>query len=45
MSEYKDFKTGALVSSSKEKGAFFPETGNKMLLKSRPPIAKDVSTD
>jgi len=45
MSEYKDLKTGTAVSvGGKEKFAF-PTTGAKILLKGRPPIAKEVSTD
>lgn len=45
MGEYKDLKTGAIVSIADEKNFIFPATGAKMLLKSRPPIAKEVSTD
>ena len=45
MGEYKDLKTGAIISVADEKNFIFPATGAKMLLKSRPPIAKEVSTD
>jgi hypothetical protein len=45
MAEYKDVKTGAIVTVTDEKNFLFPATGAKMLLKSRPPIAKEVSTD
>jgi len=44
MTEYKDQKTGVSVASTGEKFAF-PTSGAKILLKSRPPIAKDVATD
>jgi DNA-directed RNA polymerase subunit RPC12/RpoP len=43
MSEYKDQKSGMSVSTG-EKFAF-PTTGAKILLKARPPIAKEVKTD
>ena len=45
MGEYKDFKTGVLVNINDEKSFVFPPTGAKMLLKTRPPIAKEVKTD
>lgn len=45
MAEYKVQKTGEAVKVSLEKGFKFPATGAKMLLKTRPPIAKEVSTD
>ena len=45
MGDYKDLKTGAVVTVTDEKNFAFPATGAKMLLKARPPIAKDVSTD
>jgi len=45
MEEYKDFKTGAPVQGGKDKAFAFPASGAKILLKSRPPIAKDVTTD
>jgi len=45
MAEYKDVKTGAIVSVSDEKNFAFPSSGAKMLLKTRPPIAKDTRTD
>ncbi|MFH1221518.1 MAG: hypothetical protein V1492_00355 [Candidatus Micrarchaeota archaeon] len=45
MPEYKDQKTGEAVKVSTEKGFKFPSTGAKILLKTRPPIAKEVGTD
>lgn len=45
MAEYKDQKTGENVKVSLEKGFKFPATGAKVLLKTRPPIAKEVRTD
>lgn len=44
MAEYKDLKTGALVTVTGDKFAF-PTTGAKILLKTRPPIAKEAGTD
>ncbi|MFH0884286.1 MAG: hypothetical protein V1861_01090 [Candidatus Micrarchaeota archaeon] len=44
MGEYKDPKTGVSVAVTGEKFAF-PTSGAKILLKSRPPIAKEVATD
>ncbi|HSB47509.1 MAG TPA: hypothetical protein VLD37_05830 [Candidatus Bilamarchaeum sp.] len=43
MSDYMDQKSGASVTTG-DKFAF-PTSGAKILLKSRPPIAKEVSTD
>ncbi|MFH1785729.1 MAG: hypothetical protein ABH842_04845 [Candidatus Micrarchaeota archaeon] len=43
MGEYKDQKSGVSVSTG-EKFAF-PTSGAKILLKARPPIAKEVNTD
>ena len=45
MGEYKDIKTGTVVSVVDEKNFQFPTTGAKILLKCRPPIAKEVKTD
>jgi hypothetical protein len=45
MGEYKDLKSGALVTIADEKNFQFPSSGAKMLLKSRPPIAKECGTD
>jgi hypothetical protein len=45
MSEYKDVKSGAIVTIADEKNFIFPSSGAKMLLKTRPPIAKEVRTD
>jgi len=44
MSEYKDLKTGAAVTITGNKFNF-PSSGNKILLKARPPVAKEVKTD
>lgn len=44
MGEYKDPKTGVAIAISGEKFAF-PATGVKIVLKARPPVAKEVSTD
>ena len=44
MPEYKDLKTGALVTVTGEKFTF-PTTGAKILLKTRPSIAKETSSD
>ena len=43
MGEYKDLKTGAKVSTGDKFN--FPSTGAKVLIKTRPPIAKEVKTD
>lgn len=43
--EYKDYKTGTPVSLKKDKNFAFPSSGAKILLKTRPPIAKETSTD
>jgi DNA-directed RNA polymerase subunit RPC12/RpoP len=45
MAEYKDLKTGALVHIDTDKKFQFPTTGAKILLKTRPPIAKELKTD
>jgi hypothetical protein len=44
MGEYKDPKTGVAVAMSGEKFAL-PTTGIKIVLKVRPPVAKEVGTD
>lgn len=44
MGEYKDLKTGAPVTITGNKFTF-PTSGAKILLKSRPPVAKEVSSD
>lgn len=44
MAEYKDLKTGAIVTVTGDKFVF-PTSGAKILLKTRPPIAKETSTD
>jgi len=43
MSEYKDLKTGTPVATGDK--FKFPSTGAKVLVKIRPPIAKEVGTD
>ena len=45
MAEYKEHGTGEVVKISVDKNFVFPSTGAKILLKTRPPIAKEVSTD
>lgn len=45
MGEYKDIKSGTVITIANEKKFSFPASGVKMLVKARPPIAKDVSTD
>jgi hypothetical protein len=44
MPEYKDLKTGARVEVTGEK-FIFPSSGAKILVKTRPPISKETSTD
>jgi len=44
MEEYKDLKTKTVVSISGDKFTF-PASGTKILLKSRPPISKEVASD
>jgi hypothetical protein len=43
MAEYKDLKTGTTVATGDKFS--FPSTGAKVLVKARPPIAKEVKTD
>lgn len=43
MADYKDLKSGVVVSSGDK--FTFPSTGAKVLVKARPPIAKEVKTD
>jgi hypothetical protein len=45
MGMYKDVKTGAVVEIPDDKDFHFPASGAKILLKSRPPIAKEHGTD
>ena len=45
MSEYKDWKSKKPVEIKNLKNFEFPSTGAKMLLKARPPISKECSTD
>ncbi len=45
MPEYKEYKTGEVVKMNVDKNFTFPSTGAKILLKTRPPIAKEVGTD
>ncbi len=44
MAEYRDLETGKIIEID-EKKFDFPSSGAKILLKTRPPIAKEVSTD
>ncbi len=44
MADYTDMKTKSNVTMD-GKVFIFPSTGAKMLLKARPPIAKEVNTD
>jgi len=44
MAEYKDLKTGATVTVTGDKFTF-PSTGAKVLVLTRPPVAKEVKTD
>jgi len=43
--EYKSWKTGTVVEIASLKDFQFPPTGDKILLKSCPPIAIDMKTD
>ncbi|HLD60166.1 MAG TPA: hypothetical protein VI912_04170 [Candidatus Bilamarchaeaceae archaeon] len=45
MVEYRDLKTGTVITIETDKKFQFPPTGARMLLKTRPPISKEVSTD
>ncbi len=45
MTEYKDWKTKKEIQIADLKKFEFPSSGTKLLLKSRPPIAKECSTD
>ena len=45
MVEYKDLKTGTILNIELDKKFQFPSTGAKILLKTRPPIAKEIATD
>ncbi len=44
MGDYKDPKTGALMAVTGEKFVF-PTSGARLLLKTRPPVAKEIGTD
>ena len=44
MSEYRDLKTGTIVTVSGEKFAF-PTSGARILLKLTPPVAREVKSD
>ncbi len=44
MAEYVDLKTGTVVTINGDKFTF-PTTGARVLLKPRPPIAKEVTSD
>lgn len=45
MVDYVDFKTGIPISVDSSGKFNFPTTGANMLLKPRPPIAKEVTAD
>jgi len=45
MAEYKDWKTKKFVEIKNMKAFEFPTSGAKILLKARPPISKEYSTD
>lgn len=45
MAEYKVWRTGEKVEISDPKNFSFPPSGEKILLKARPPIAKTMKTD
>ena len=45
MVEYKDAKSGTVVSVEGTREFAFPATGAKLLMKCRPSIAKEISTD
>ncbi len=45
MPEYKDQKTGEIAKATVDKSFVFPSTGAKILLKTRPPVAKELHTD
>ncbi|MBU0586107.1 hypothetical protein KJ780_01200 [Candidatus Micrarchaeota archaeon] len=45
MSEFKAWGTGDPVEIPDQKNFHFPSSGEKVLLKSRPPISKTVKTD
>lgn len=45
MTEYKDQKTGEVLKINVDKNFVFPSTGAKTLLKTRPPVAKELGTD
>jgi len=45
MPEYKDHGTREKVKVNVDKNFVFPSTGAKILLKTRPPVAKEIATD
>ncbi|HIH22677.1 MAG: hypothetical protein AABW86_06160 [Candidatus Micrarchaeota archaeon] len=45
MGEYISWKTGEKIDIANMKDFQFPPTGDKMLLKARPPVALDMKTD
>jgi hypothetical protein len=45
MAEYKDLKTGAVVTVAGGDKFTFPTTGAKILLKITPPIVREFKTD
>ena len=45
MTEYKHYKTGEVIKLNVDKNFVFPSSGEKTILKTRPPVAKQVNTD
>ncbi|MGV8177075.1 MAG: hypothetical protein ACP5NX_04705 [Candidatus Bilamarchaeaceae archaeon] len=45
MAGYRSWKTGEIVEIDDLNHFTFPPTGDKILLKTRPPIAKELKTD
>jgi hypothetical protein len=45
MGEYKSWKNGATVEITSLKDFQFPPTGDKILLKARPPLALEMKSD
>ncbi len=45
MAQFKVWRTGDPVEIADEKNFQFPPSGEKMLLKQRPPVSKTTSTD
>ncbi|MFA6531226.1 MAG: hypothetical protein WCT31_05830 [Candidatus Micrarchaeia archaeon] len=45
MAEYKSWKSGNVVEIANLKDFQFPPTGDKILLKARPPLALELKSD